>query len=66
MKDNPEVTMQQFMDQFGPLDEHKLLVLRIIFEELYGKNLSVSNEKRQEQNQSSEDTEWPEVQPEKS
>ena len=66
MKDNPEVTMQQFMDQFGPLDEHKLLVLRIIFEELYGKNISVSNEKRQEQNQSSEDTEWPEVQPEKS
>lgn len=61
MQDNPEVTIKHFMDQFGPLDEHKLIVLKIIFEELYGKNLSVSNEKRQEQNQSSEDTEWPEV-----
>ena len=57
MKDNPEETIKSFLDQFGPLDEYKLVVLNIIFEELYGKNLSISNEKRQDNNQSLDNNE---------
>ena len=57
MKDNHEETIKSFLDQFGPLDEYKLVVLNIIFEELYGKNLSISNEKRQDNNQSLDNNE---------
>ena len=53
MKDNIEETIKNFLDQFGFLDEHKLLVLTIIFEELYGKNISLPDEERQKDDQSS-------------
>lgn len=42
------LAMASFINQFGEIDEHKRVVLEIIFEELYGRKiLPISNEEGQ-------------------
>ena len=41
-------TLESFFSQFGPIDDHKRVVLEIFFEELYGKAVSVPSPKGSE------------------
>jgi hypothetical protein len=37
MGNETETTMKAFFGQFGEIDEYKLVVLQILFEEIYGR-----------------------------
>jgi hypothetical protein len=52
-------TVDAFFGQFGELDPHKLVVLKILFEEIYGqrKGLRLPSQERQEGSQDSQHNE---------